>query len=353
MLSMNDIDKKTFRKSILGALLHGLFYIFVILSSIWLCLALWIQQPFGKVFSYIAIGFWIILSCSITGVYITQAIFKRKTDVWIYLLCFTVGVAWYFSMQPRNDRDWNPEVARILNYQQQGDQITIENVRNFNWRSETDYDIRWETRHYDLSKIESMDLILSYWAGNQIAHTLLSFNFADGRHLTFSIEIRKEKTEKFSSIGGFFRQYELAIVPADEKDIIYTRSNIRKERVYIYPVKMPKIAMQELFISYLEQGQALQTHPRWYNTLFSNCTTIIFDMVNKIDPIPVDYRVLLSGKLPYYLYDHQILDQRYSQSQWLQMAYINPRVQNFTQLKDRSSRHYSQLIRSGLPKADQ
>ncbi|KAA8734518.1 DUF4105 domain-containing protein [Acinetobacter qingfengensis] len=348
---MNDIDKQTFGKSLIASFLHAVFYLLVIFSSIWLCLALWIHQPFGRWFTYAAIIFWITLSLSLTGIYITQAIFKRKTDVIIYLVCFTFALIWFFSMPPRNDRDWNPEVAKILDYQQQGQQITIENVRNFTWHTEDQYDIHWETRHYDLSKLQSMDLILSYWAGDKIAHTLVSFMFSDGQVLSFSIEIRKEKHESFSSIGGFFRQYELAIVPADEKDIIFTRSNIRNERVYIYPVKMPKIDMQELFLSYLQQGKNLQTEPRWYNTIFSNCTTIIFDMVNHIEPVPVDIRMLLSGLLPSYLYDHNQLSHQYSLAQWQQMAFINPKVKDFNHNKDQSSQNFSRLIRSGLPQS--
>lgn len=346
---MQNIDKKRFGRNFMTALLASVFYLFVILSTIWLCLTLWVHQPFGRVMTYILIACWIMLSCSITGFYITQAIFKRSTDVMVYLVCFSIGLVWYFAMPPRNDREWDPEVAKIMNYQHQGNQVTIENVRNFNWRSEKDYDVHWETRQYDLSKLQSMDLILSYWAGNLIAHTLVSFNFSDGRHLAFSIEIRKKKGESFSAIGGFFRQFELALIPADEKDIIYTRSNIRQERVYIYPVEMSKTHMQELFIYYLEKGQALRTEPRWYNTLISNCTTLIFDMMNRIEPVPVDYRVLLSGLLPQYLYDHDVLDHKYNLDQWRQMAHINPKVEHFEQLSDQSSAHFSQMIRSGLP----
>lgn len=346
---MNDLNKKYIVQQFLSSLLHFIFYLFVIGSSIWLCLALWIHQPFGRIFTYVAIGFWLILSCSITGFYITQAIFKRATDVWVYLVCFSIALIVFFAMPARNDREWNPEVEKILDYQQNGNLITIHNVRNFAWRSEDDYDIRWETRQYDLSQLDSMDLVLSYWAGNDIAHTLLSFNFKDGRHLSFSIEIRKEIDEQFSAIGGFFRKYELAIVPADEKDIIYTRSNIRKERVYIYPIKMSQADIQALFMSYLKQGKALQDEPRWYNTLLSNCTTIIFDMVNNIEPVPIDYRVLLSGRLPAYLYDHHVLNQHYSQKQWREMAHVNPKVSHFSQRSDQSSEIYSRIIRSALP----
>lgn len=346
---MNDIDKKIFRKSLIAALLSSLFYLFVIVSSIWLCLVVWIHQPFGKVFTYLAIACWLMLAGSITGIYFVQAIFQRKTDVILYLICFGIGLACFLAMQPRNDREWNPEVAKILTYEKDGDLITLNNVRNFNWRTEQDYDIRWETRQYDLSKIESLDMVLSYWAGNKIAHTLVSFGFNNGQRISFSIEIRKENHEQFSTIGGFFRQYELALVAADEKDIIYTRSNIRDERVYLYPVKISKPALQQLFISYLKKGDALNHKPRWYNTLFSNCTTLIFDMVNAIHPLPADYRLIMSGLLPNYLYDIKVLDQNYSIENWYKMAAVNRKVENFKQLKDQSSQHYSSMIRKGLP----
>lgn len=347
---MNTIDKTLFRKSLIAAFLSSLFYLFVIVSSIWLCLALWIHQPFGNVFTYLAIACWLILAGSITGIYFSQAIFKRRTDVIIYLLCFGIGLSCFLAMPPRNDRDWNPEVARILDYEQHGNLITLHNVRNFNWRTEQDYDILWETRQYDLSQLESLDMVLSYWAGTKIAHTLVSFGFKDGTKLSFSLEIRKEKHEVFSSVGGFFRQYELALIAADEKDIIYTRSNVRREQVYLYPVHIPQPELQKLFLSYLNKGKNLQTQPRWYNTLYSNCTTLIFDMINAIHPLPADYRLILSGLLPNYLYDIKAIDQNYSLATWYQMAWINPKVKGFDKLTDQSSKHYSIMIRQNLPK---
>ena len=75
-------------------------------------------------------------------------------------------------------------------------------------------------------------------------------------------------------------------------------------------------------------------------------------MVNHIDPVPVDYRVILSGRLPSYLYDQNALDHRYSLVEWMKMAHINPKVKHFEQGKDQSSANFSRMIRSGLPKGD-
>src|SRR5262245_21300300 len=100
------------------------------------------------------------------------------------LLAFAVvfgGVALrWSSLQPRNDRDWIPDVRVAPTAEIRGDLLTIHGVRNFTYRSETDWDERWETRTYDLSKITGLDLFMAYWGSPTIAHTIMSWEFADG-----------------------------------------------------------------------------------------------------------------------------------------------------------------------------
>lgn len=350
---MHNIGKKDFFIALGKVLLHALFSLFVILSSIWLCFALWIQQPGSVLTSQILIGLWISFACSILGIYFTQSVFSRGKDSIIYLIILALAMLWYFNIPAKQDRDWSPDVANILSYQRDGDLVTIDNIRNFEWYSQDRFQERWETRTYDLAQITGVNIITSYWMGPQIAHTLVSFDFADQNPLVFSIEIRKEKDEAFSAIGGFFRQFELSLIASDEKDIIYTRSNIRGEQVYFFPVAMSKPAMKALFLEYLSKSDELRAQPKWYNTLTSNCTTLIFDMVQAIDPnkLPKDYRLLASGYLPNYLYDLNVLNPVWNMQQWYQHAHVNPRTSNFNQLKDQSSAHYSALLREGLPRS--
>lgn len=345
---MQQYDKSYILKRIGSSTLHALFSLFVICSSIWLCLALWIQLPAGWLGSRIIIGIWIAFALSILGIYITQHFFSRRKDVLIYIIGFVCSLFWYFGMAPRQDRDWNPEVAEILHYEKQGDLITLHNVRNFDWNADGSYSARWETRQFDLSKINGVNIVTSYWMGPQIAHTLVSFDFSDRKPLTFSIEIRKEKNEEFSAIGGFFRKYELSLIASDEKDLIYTRSNTRGEQVYFFPVDMPKAEMQALFVEYLHKADELQKQPKWYNTLTSNCTTLVFDMVQAVSKheLPTDYRLFASGYLPNYLHDLQAINPQWDMKTWYQKAHVNPRV---SQLKHLSSQEYSEKIRMGLP----
>ena len=350
---MHNIGKKEFFTALTMGIVHSLFSLLVVLSSIWLCCALWIQEPGGWLLSRILIGIWLAFACSILGIYATQFFFNRKMDVCVYIIVFIASLFWYFNLEARQDREWNPEVAQSLSYQRQGDLITLQNVRNFDWKPDGSYIPHWETRHIDLNQITGINIVTSYWMGPQIAHTLVSFDFANTKPLTFSIEIRKEKDEEFSAIGGFFRKYEVSLIAADEKDIIYTRSNVRGEQVYFFPVNMPKAEMKALFEEYLHKADELQQQAKWYNTLTSNCTTLVFDMVQAVSrkQLPSDYRLLASGYLPNYLYDLKALDQQWDIETWYQKAHINPRTQCFEHFKHRTSSNFSQVIRYGLVKS--
>lgn len=221
-----------------------------------------------------------------------------------WLIAVALMMAWWSTIKPSHDRVWAADVARMVTGRVQGSVVTLDQVRNFEWRSDTDYTQRWEQRQYDLNQLRSVDVALSYWMGPAIAHTLVSFGFADGRYLTFSIEIRKERGESFDAIAGFFKRFETVLIAADERDILRVRTNVRDEDMYLYRLKMPPEVMRSLFLAYLDEGALLKREPRFYNTLTANCTTIIFEMARRIDPgLPLDWRLLASGYLDRYLYD--------------------------------------------------
>ena len=319
-------------------------YLFIVVSALWVCLFVYYHRPFDTVLDFGVIGAWLL------GALYVLITYQRYADVslWI-LLAYGVVLAipiWLFaSSKASASRDWHDEVAHIVDFEQAGDTVTVRHVRNFDWHSEDDYQVHWETRRYDLSSLRSLDLVASYWMGEPIAHTFLSFGFDDGRHLAFSIEIRKERGERFSTLGGFFRQYEIAVIASDEKDIIYTRSNVRGEDVYIYPLTYDKPKIQALFLAYLHNGRQLNQYPRWYNSLTRNCTTTIFEMIDHIDKVPRDYRLILSGYLPSYLHDHKIISPHLSLNEWRRRAHINPKSAPYSSAHPIDSTSFSQLIR--------
>ncbi|MDT4828385.1 DUF4105 domain-containing protein [Achromobacter agilis] len=282
--------------------------VLLVLSAGWGCLALGYQMPGGGAVKSVAMLAWAGLC-----LYAAVALWRRRPRraLWVYLIGLAALCGWWLTLAPSNDRVWADDVARTLRGSVAGSVVTLENVRNFDWQPDTDarYTARWETRSYDLDALASVDMVLSYWGSPAIAHTLVSFGFADGRHVVFSVEIRKERGEQFSEIGGFFKQFELSVVAADERDILYVRAGPRAERVFLYPVSMPVPAMRELFLSYVRTANELADTPRFYHTVTANCTTLVYRMVRAIVPgLPMDYRILLSGYLPEYLYEQGGLD---------------------------------------------
>ena len=259
-----------------------------------------------------------------------------------------IGV-WWGSLRPSNERAWQPEVARLAYATVNGDMVTVHNIRNFDYRTETDFTPAYYDRTYDLKKLDSGDLVAVYWMGPAIAHLLLSFGFGDD-HLAISIEARKEKGEGYSSAKGFFRQYELYYVVADERDVIRVRTNYRKdppEDVYVYPLRGPRENLRRVFLEYVRKLNALRERPEFYNTLTTNCTTAIL-MNTRVNPesLPFSWKVLLSGYTPAYVYEAGRIDQSLPFEELKRRSLVNPAAQAADQAPD-----FSRRIRAGLPGA--
>jgi hypothetical protein len=200
-------------------------------AALWGTVALWSHLPFadfGR--GFVAGGFAAAMLLAI--VLLWQ---RSRTAMPVLLAILWAGLlGWWWTIPPSNDRDWQADVARVADARINGDVVTVYNVRNFNWRSDSDFDQRWETRTYRVSQLQGADDYLSYWAGESIAHAIASFNFAGNLPLASSIEIRKEKGEAYSPTAGFFKTYELAIIAADERDVVKVHSTVRGEDVRLF-----------------------------------------------------------------------------------------------------------------------
>lgn len=280
---------------------------------------------------------------------VAAALFLATRWRWRVMAVYGVAVAglllWWAAILPAGSREWAPDVTQNATAAFDGGSVVVSNVRNFTWRSETDFDPAWEQRSYVLSQITEVDLIMSYWMGEAIAHTIVSFGFDDGGRLAFSIEIRKEANEVFSPIAGFFKEYELAIVAADERDVVRLRSNVRGEDVRIYRMNVNRDSAQRLLRLYLEEANNLARTPRFYNTLTSNCTTLVFDMVKIMHPgLPLDARIILSGYLPNYAYDMGATNTHMSFDRLRELSRIHDKA-----LRADADPNFSAKIREGVP----
>ena len=315
----------------------------MLLSSLWAVLALWFQAPGATAGRYSFTALWLL--CAIGLGYRLWAGGVWWHSALSYLLMLVLLLAWWNTITPSNDRDWADDVAFITTGTVVGDRVTLNHVRNFHWRGIDDYDIRWETRNYELSQLRSVDMLTSQWGFPGIAHVLVSFGFADGQQVIFSVEIRRERDESFSTIGGFFKDFELAIVATDERDAVRVRTNIRDEDVALYRIGLNRKDARELFLSFVTQANALAEHPRFYHTITGNCTTVIYSMMKQIvNGLPLDYRLLLSARLPEYVYavDGMASDQPLAVLQ--ERGRISQKA-----LAAGDTDNFSALIRQGVP----
>jgi hypothetical protein len=278
--------------------------------AIWGCFALWFRVPGGAALRLLAVALWAAFSLAMV---LALSPSRPALVGAVFAAAFCGLLVWWRRLLPSNDRVWADDVAHMTSGSVEGNQVVLRNVRNFDWRSATDYTQRWETRSYDLDRLRSVDLILSYWTIQAIAHVLISFGFDDGDQVAFSVEIRRERDEEFSAVGGFFKEFELSVLAADERDVIRLRTNVRGEDDYLYRLRIPEPAMRSLFLAYIEQANRLVRAPRFYNTVTVNCTTLVHQMMNHIvGNLPLDYRLVFSGYLPGYVYQVGGMDRRYT-----------------------------------------
>lgn len=279
-------------------------------SGLWGALAMGFSGPSIAVVRYSLAGaFAVVALLAMLGLFSPR---WRWHMVAVHLGCFLLVLVWYFSLPPSNGRDWQTDVAVLPYATLDGGEVTVHNIRNFDYRSETDYIPSYYDQSYDLNKLVGVDVIAVYWMGPAIAHVFLSFAFEGGDHLAVSIETRKEKGEAYSTLKGFFRQYELYYVVADERDVIRLRTNYRRnppEDVYVYRASGPIESGRRLFMEYIRRINALKARAEFYNTLTTNCTTTIWmnTHVNR-SRLPLDWRILVSGYLPEYLYEQGRLE---------------------------------------------
>lgn len=315
--------------------------VFVLTLAIaWSAAALWIDGPSAR---------WLAGTLAAAAPIACIAAFWRVRRFWrsyaISAGVFVVVLLWWLSIPPSNSRDWQPDVARLSTVEFSGSKATIHNVRNFLYRSETDFTPRWETRIYDLDQVVGLDLFLSYWGPTLIAHTIVSFEFADGQHLAVSIETRKEQGESYSALLGFFRQFEVYYVVADEQDLIGVRASHRGETVYLYRIRSQPGKPEAILKQYLSVINGLAKQPEWYNALTENCTTTIRSNLAAVGAArSPHWKMLLNGYLDELMYDRSIINTNVAFPDMKKRSDITERAKAAAGDPD-----FSRRIREGLP----
>ncbi|HEX5868788.1 MAG TPA: DUF4105 domain-containing protein, partial [Longimicrobium sp.] len=227
----------------------------------------------------------------------------RLKKMLVALLCVVVimivaGAAVLSRRRPTHDRAWVGEQALLPSVTLTGSHAHVRHVRDFTYRTGTDFTPAYRDRTYDLQKLQRVWFGLSPfnrdWRGP--AHAFLSFQFSDGQYVAVSVEARREAGEKYSIWKGALRQYELIYVIGEERDLVGVRV-VKDDPVYLYPMRATPEQARALFVRMLRRAQQVERRPEFYNTFSNNCTTNILEPVNQIadKDIPFGLEILLPG----------------------------------------------------------
>lgn len=310
--------------------------------TVWGSLALWFQLP-GATWS-VAISSAIFAGLGLSAIF---ALFRPsgKRPFLLFGVAFAAVLVFWTSLIPPNDRDWSPEVARQVTGVIDGDLLTLTNFRDFEWRSEEDVTEIWTTRTFDLSQIETVDLFMSYWAGPTMAHLMVSFGFADGQYLNWSVEVRRSKGQTFSPVADFFRTNPVSIVAGSERDIVGLRSNIQLSNVHLFRLDVGPDDRRIFLEQYVRAANEIDSSPIFFNSVFTNCSMSVLRLVRGVGAdLPLDWRVFINGFLPEYLYDLGRMNQDYSIEELYALGDITERARAHGLAEG-----FSQAVRVGVP----
>ncbi len=319
------------------------------LTFVWCILALLTLWALTALYVDIRVASLRVPVASVYAAGVIAILFWAKSKFRAAVLCFTgfcIVLVWWLALRPSNIGDWKADSSRTASAEIEGDRVRIHNLRNCDYSSETEYKNCWTERTVYLSQIRGVDLFLTNWGPRWISHPILSFQFGDNEHIAFSIEARYKAGQTYSAVLGFFRQYELVFITADERDVIRLRTNYRKdEEVYLYRSSLPPDTARSMFLTYIGYLNKLNDEPEWYNALTRNCTTTLDRQIaeDTSNPQRRTYQTYLKGTLDVLQYERGILlTVGISFPELKEREHINSAARKADQSPD-----YSALIRVG------
>lgn len=184
-----------------------------------------------------------------------------------------LGAASCVTGPARADRDWYPYLSRTTHVELSSERFSVAPVSSWSYAREGPTDESYTEAAYDLGQVRNVWFMLEPQPGSQLAaHTLLLFEFEGDRILGLTIEARRERNEDYSAVRGVFNAFELSYVWGTARDFLTRRAVMLEHEVFIYPIAITQEQKVALLRRLLERTAALETTPRYYNTLFSNCT---------------------------------------------------------------------------------
>ena len=296
---------------------------------IWLCVLLAFLWGAGAIYFLPWLPSWMrLLCCAIYVIGLSNWIWRSKdrkkgrailagSTLVVYLLTLLTA--------PSNDRNWARDQVRVATVENNDGSVTILNFRNFHYRGESDFDVNFEKRTFQLTDLDSLELIVQkFTASEGLAHVMLSFGVGgdlplpERQHFCLSVEVRREQGELYSPLKGVYRNYELTHVIGDERDLIGVRTVHRRgDRVWLYKLNATPPQIQQLFLRFAARIDSLETDPEFYHTFLNNCANGITRQTYELTPEPINWldpRIVLPGYSGQFAFENGLIDSRGGQT---------------------------------------
>jgi len=319
--------------------MRAVLWFLLFIAGLWCALALYYSNLPG-VFRPLAAAVFVILSV------FALCFLKPRQYGGLSFTGLVAAVAVYWLLiPPSNDRPWRKDVAVLAHADVKGNLVTLHNIRNFDYRTTTNFDVRYYDKTFDLDKLRTVDFYMSFWAPMPFCHTMVSFGFEGGEFLCVSIETRPKENQAYSPLAACFKQFELIYVVGDERDLVRLRTNIRDETVYLYHIQTTAGGMRRFFLRYCDRINDLYARPEWYCTLTRNCTTDIPRRDGRAyGLLPESWKIIINGFVDRFLWRTGSLDQSVPLDELRKLGHINTRGQNAGDAPD-----FSRRIRESIP----
>ena len=334
---------KNLLKIIWNWLISPLIGVILIAMSLWSVLAIYFAKTPGLILRLIAVGIYIFANLTVF-----LNVKRRWKFIVFFAGTFILVLIWWSLIPASNDRNWSPPMSVLSHASFSNNFVTVYNIRNFDYKTASEYTPRYYDKTFDLNKLKKLYFIVSYWGSSKaVAHTFLSFEFENDDCLAISIELRREKGETYNPVKGLFKMYELMYVVADERDVIRLRTNYTGEHVYLYPLKISMEESRELLLDMLSEANKLNTKPEFYNTITRNCTVSLIHHFANISDSKLNFYIeyLLNGFLDLRLYENGVIDTKLPPKEAKQAYFVSDIAKKYDDNDD-----FSKNIRSHLPK---
>ncbi len=326
----------------LPLLLVWLLAVFMLAAGSWCTLALWFRMPGPDMLRWATMASFVFLSSAALVALLKT---RHLRPFLVFASLFVALLVWWHSLKPPIEAHWAPDVSQQVSGTFDGNVVTLVGVRDFEWTGPQEAKQNWITRSYDLDLLQGVDLFLSYWGNPNMAHFILSFDFGNGDHLAWSVEVRRTVDGSFSPIADLFRTNSLLIAAATERDVVGVRTNQRNEDVMLLPLATDPNRARKLFKRYVEDANVLAETPAWYNSITTNCTTVVLKMIEAAGgDIDFDWRLLVNGYLPEYLHEKRYVVNDIPVEELREISRISQMAKDFG-----LGEGFSEAIREGIP----